>query len=312
VQTRTIILEPRQPFDFALTAGYLTYFRGTYAADRFEDGVYRRAIVIDDNPLLVSVRTGKTKLNVDVLGEHVGVCQAKAAAREIGWLLGCDTDLTGFYRIAEADGVLAPIVQKLYGLHPTRTASMYETLVLAVTGQQIAASVAAIIRRLLVEHLGATVEVDGTTYHIFPTPEAVLAAGMDGLRSLKLSSRKAEYILGIAAKSAGRELDTREIQDLHDSEVSKRLLAIRGVGPWTASWVLLRALGREDAFPSGDLALQRIMSRLYFGGRALSQEKLEEFSHRWSPYRSFVVVYVFAAARLGLLSQTGNQAQIGP
>jgi DNA-3-methyladenine glycosylase II len=135
---------------------------------------------------------------------------------------------------------------------------------------------------------------------------------MDDLRAIKLSTRKAEYILDIASKALDGTLADTELRAMTDSEVEQRLLTIRGVGPWTVSWAMLRALGREDAFPSGDLALQRVVSRLYFGGRKVSARELEEFSQRWRPYRSFVTLYTFAAARMGVLPDAGAPQEVGP
>ena len=81
----------------------------------------------------------------------------------------------------------------------------------------------------------------------------------------------------------------------------ERVTRLRGVGHWTAHWLLIRALSRTDAFPSGDLALKRVVSQLYFDGRPLTDREVEEFSVRWSPYRSYAIVYMFAAGRQGLL-----------
>ena len=312
MKPQTVTIHPRQPFDFGLTAGYHTYFRGIYAADRFEDGVYSRVLDVNGRPVLASARQAGEALEVSATGDGVTAQDAQEAARRISWLLGCDVDLSGFYSTASGDPVLSRIVRRLSGLHPPRTLTLFEALVLAVTGQQIASSVAAIIRQLMVHRLGASLSVDGAVYHTFPTPEAVLLAGLPGLRALKLSGRKAEYILDIASKSLDGTLSETELRGLPDGEVEQRLLSVRGVGPWTVSWAMQRGLGRENAFPSSDLALQRVMSRLYFGGRRLSVRELEGFSQRWRPYRSFVTLYTFAAARMGVLPDAEAPQEVGP
>ena len=68
----------------------------------------------------------------------------------------------------------------------------------------------------------------------------------------------------------------------------------------TAQWVLIRALGRPDAFPTGALALRRAVSRVFCGGKALSDAQLEEFSRRWAPWRTYATVYLFTALRGGM------------
>ena len=144
---------------------------------------------------------------------------------------------------------------------------------------------------------------NGRTYYAFPAPASLLPDAIPGLRGIKLSNRKAEYILDVAAAIVNGSLDLEGLRLLPDEEATKRLLALRGVGPWTAHWLLLRALGRMDAFPAGDLALRRIVSRLYLDGEELSVRQLEEFSERWSPWRSLYTTYLFAALRRGILPQ---------
>ena len=312
MESQTVALRPRQPFDFDLTASYHTYFRGVYAADHFESGAYRRLLHVEGQPFLASARSNGEELEVEVRSKTVTSHSAIKVANKVSWLLGCDVGMESFYQMASEDSVLARIVPRLYGLHPPHTLTVFEALMLAIVGQQIASNVAAIIRRLLVERLGSHFEIDGTTYHAFPKPKTVLEMGMNGLREIKLSGRKSEYILGIASQVANNSLNLEGLHALADDEVSRRLCTLRGIGPWTANWVLLRALGREDAFPVGDLALRRVMSRLYFDGRNVNAEELEEFSQRWSPYRSFVTLYVFAAARMGILPELESPAEAGP
>jgi len=118
---------------------------------------------------------------------------------------------------------------------------------------------------------------------------------------LKLSWRKAEYIQGVAAEFAGESGMEREtLEGLEDEEVVKRVTLLRGVGPWTAQWLLIRALGRPNALPLGDLALRRVVSQLYFGGEPVDDAQVEEFCIPWSPWRSYATVYWFTALRLGM------------
>ena len=78
------------------------------------------------------------------------------------------------------------------------------------------------------------------------------------------------------------------------------MVALRGLGIWTAQWVLIRALGRPDALPLGDLALRRVVSRVYFEGAEINDAQLGEFAQRWSPWRAYATVYLFTAMRSGM------------
>ena len=89
------------------------------------------------------------------------------------------------------------------------------------------------------------------------------------------------------------------LQTKPDEDVIYALTNIRGVGLWTANWLFIRALGRTDGFPHGDLALCRALGLLLNMGTPLSPEEALDYSRRWSPYRSYVTAYMFAAIRSG-------------
>ena len=88
---------------------------------------------------------------------------------------------------------------------------------------------------------------------------------------------------------------------------------MRGVGPWTAHWLLIRAFDRPDGFPEGDLAVQRSLGALYNDeGRRLTPQEAVDLSVRWRPYRSYLVTYMFAAARQGLIQGSRSGRAVGP
>ena len=316
MQRAIFTLEPTPPYDFALTAAYATYFRGRYGADSFEGGAYRRLLDVDGRLALATVRASGTvaapRLEVELVGPELDEATVAGARRQVAWMLGTGDDLAPFYRVARGDPHLAPLAPGLYGLHPPHTASVYEALVLAILGQQISTHVARMLRTLLIETCGPRLEVDGVTYHAFPRPATLAAAGVDGLRALKFSARKAEYIRDIAAGVASGGLDLEALHTLPDDEVVRVLTGIRGVGVWTAHWLFIRALGRPDGFPHGDLALQRTLGLLVNGGTPLGPQEAQEYSRRWSPYRTYVTVYLFAAVRSGRFAALAAAGQVGP
>ena len=116
-----------------------------------------------------------------------------------------------------------------------------------------------------------------------------------------MSYRKAEYISRISQIIAEDPdlLAFEEFQD--DNEIVGKLVKLRGVGRWTAQWLLIKGLGRMDAFPVGDLALKQMLSKLYFDQTTVKEEQMERFSTRWSPWRSYATTYLFAANRQGLI-----------
>lgn len=299
----TVSIKPVPPFNFELTAGYHTYFQNRYGTDTMEDGVYRRLIDLDDKLVLASVRSIGTleapELALELQGSELSPDDVESATDRVSWLLGVDQGLAPFYELGRADQAMAGLVEQFYGLHLPHTASVFEALVLAVLGQQISTNVARIIRTLLIETFGPSAEFDGETYYAFPRPASIWASSPAELHTMKLTQRKSEYVHGLAGSALDPEMGLECLEELTDREIVEKLVALRGVGMWTAQWVLIRAVGRPDALPLGDLALRRVVSHLFMDGEDVNDAKVEEIAQRWSPYRTYATVYLFSALRTG-------------
>ena len=296
-------IKPVPPFNFELTAGYHTYFQSRYGTDTMKDSVYRRLLDLDDKLVLASVRSIGTldapELALELQGPELSPDDVESATDRVSWLLGVDQDLAPFYELGRADQAMAGLVEQFYGLHLPHTASVFEALVLAVLGQQISTSVARIIRTLLIETFGPSAEFDGETYYAFPRPASIWASSPAELHTMKLTQRKSEYVYGLAGSVLDPEMGLERLEELTDREIVEKLVALRGVGMWTAQWALIRAVGRPDALPLGDLALRRVVSRLFMDGEDVNDAKVEEIAQRWSPYRTYATVYLFSALRTG-------------
>ena len=300
-------ITPTAPYDFDLTVGSMTFFQARHAADMFEDGILRRVLSLRDKPALVSVRsTGSVdspKLAVEISGDNLTSADTDEALRIVRRMLATDADIAAFYEMALDDPHLAPMVRNMYGLRPTCAPTAFEALVLAILGQQISTHVARMLRNLIIETYGDRVTIGGETLHSFPRPQTLADAGPDGLRAIKFSMRKAEYITGISQQIVSGELSLEAMRELPDEKIVSGLLALRGVGAWTAHCMLIRAFGRPDGFPHGDLALQRMMGILVGDGSPMPPEDALAYSERWSPWRSWVTAYMFGAGRTGRFAE---------
>ena len=295
---------PIPPFSLELTAGYQTYFQGEVGADVFEGKVYRRLQEVDGRLFLLSVHeTGNVdapQLEVTLSGEELAESDAEQARRTVTHILATDIDLNQFYRLSASDPILASLVKRFRGLHPPRMPTIFEGMIFAVAGQQISSVVARLIRTLIVKRYGSSIRLNEHAYFGFPSPQQVLDAGINGLLEVKLSRRKAEYIMGIASRAVRGELELNILESLSDEQILEKLDSLHGVGRWTAEWVLLRAIGRLDVFPAGDLALRAIVSNYYFGGRELSEAEARSFAERWTPFKTLATAYLFAGRRLNV------------
>ena len=314
--TATHIFEPEPPYDFDASAGFAVYGRGRYAADSLADGVFSRALEIDGKTVALSVRSvgevERPRIEVRLKGNRLSSEQESKAVGVAVRLVGAQSSRTEFYNAVEGDDPMAEFVGRFRGLGIAQSASPFEGLALSILGQQISNEVARVLRDLLVDTLGEVISVKGVDYRAFPSPASIAEAGIDELRGMKLSSRKAEYISGIAESVASGSLDLDALAALPDDSIVEELVKLRGVGPWTAHWLLIRAFDRPDGFPEGDLALQRSLGALYNGGKRLTADEAVTLSAQWRPYRSFLVTYMFAAARQGLIQGSRSGQAVGP
>ena len=303
--TATHIFEPEPPYDFEASASFAVYGRDRYAADSLVDGVFSRALEVGCKTVALSVRSvgevERPRIEVRLEGDRLSSEYESKVVEVATRLVGAQGGLTEFYDSVEDDDPMAEFTGQFRGLGIAQSASPFEGLVLSILGQQISNEVARVLRDLLVDTLGKVVSVNGVDYRAFPSPATIADAGIDDLRGMKLSARKAEYISDIAESVASRSLDLDSLADMPDESIVEELVSLRGVGPWTAHWLLIRAFGRPDGVPGGDLAIQRSLGALYNGGKRLTENEAVELSARWRPYRSYLVTYMFAAARQGLI-----------
>ena len=313
MEQASVTLTPVPPYDFNLTALSAVHFRDQHAANRFDGAVFCRLLDVRGELCPARARSLDTldspQLEIVITGPSLDDATVAAAKQRLAWILDAESDLSPFYVMALQDPVLVPIVSGLRGLHLPHTASVFEALVLAILGQQISSHIAYLLRTRLTETFGAPKKIDGVTYRAFPHPEALVAAGAEGLRAIRFSARKSEYIVDISAVVASGKLEPEGLHHQPDEEVIRILTGIRGVGLWTANWLLISSLGRSNGFPSSDLALLRTLGTLVNKGKPLQPEEAVQFSGRWSPFCSYVTAYLFAAVRSGRLAElTSNQA----
>lgn len=163
--------------------------------------------------------------------------------------------------LLQADPVMATLDARFPGLRTVRQFDLFTALVRCVSAQQVNLRWATTTRRRLAEAFGERYMLDGRAVYSLD-PKRVARATVSELRALQFTTRKAEYITGIAEAIASGALDQPALAALPDSDVIARLTAIRGVGRWSAEWILARTLGRPVVV-AGDLAIRKAVGRYY-------------------------------------------------
>jgi DNA-3-methyladenine glycosylase II len=265
------LLAVPQPYDFERSVDRFTFW-GVDRANVWHDSALHR--VIDGRE--VRIQSADGGVQVEPFDEAI-----EPAARK---LLGLELDLEPFYEFAASDSVLAEAVRRLAGFRPPLAPDPFEALVSSITAQQVSLHAAFAVRSRFIERYG----VPARLAIAFPTRERVAHANEQELRELGLSTRKAEYVLGLARS----ELDFAALGSLSDDEVKLRLTALRGLGEWSADWFLARHLARPQAWPAGDLGLRKAVLAFY-----PDVTDVRAASVRFHPFQNLSAHYLLAALR---------------
>ena len=191
--------------------------------------------------------------------------------------------------LAAADPVMAELIERLGERSPARRRrgqpkpDAYGALLRTIVGQQLSSRAARTIYEPVLDLFG------GKT----PTPKQILAASESDLRGAGLSGRKVEYIRDLAAHVQSEELELDRLEQLSDEEVIEEIVAVRGLGRWSAEMFLLFHLERPDIIASGDLGIRKAIQLSYGMDEMPTPDQVEEIGERWSPNRSLASIYLW-------------------
>lgn len=209
-----------------------------------------------ERPWAIAVSPDADRWRVEAWG--VGPVEARRAAWE---MFSLDHPLEEFYRQVRREPVLQGTERRFRGLRIPRDASVYESLLYAIIGQQLSVRSASAIVRRLFDRAGRPLDVGGIEVPAVPAPSRVGALPIEQLRSLGLSGAKSRSVREIARWSGSDPPTPAALRALPRDEAVARLDALPGVGRWTAENALLRSVGRTDLFIAGDLGLRVALAR---------------------------------------------------
>lgn len=301
-----IILIPSGPFLFHES---LVRFQNSpdELVNRYDGNVFRRVICRESGGLsLLEARairdTKKANVVLTIRSpnplSNEAAQEGEAAMRH---LLAFDLNLNPFYRMARSDSYLAPLVKKFHGLRPVRYLDLFEALVTAITTQQVNLTFGGLIRSRLVKRWGEKLRTDSGIHYAFPRPERLERAHVDTLLKMQFSRRKAEYLIEVSHAASEGRLDSATFRAMSLDEAIERLCRLRGVGRWSAEQALFRGLGRVEAFPGGDLGIQKVVAWYCYGEKRVDEERVREIARRWAPWEALASTYLFAAWKTGML-----------
>ena len=277
-----VTLGYRPPYDVREMLQFLQQrgIAGVEQIDQSTHTVARTLRLDDDTRGWIACRFEPEQHRVQVrVAESLAPQLPRVIARVRAWL-DLDADPAAIHAVLGAD------FPALAGLRVPGTLDGFELAVRAVLGQQVTVAAARTLTTRLVERFGTPLAtpIDGLT-RLFPSPAALAAASGDELGQLGLVRQRQAEIHALAQAVSSGQISLHAGADVQTTMDS--LKALPGIGAWTADYIALRALRWPDAFPSGDVALQKALAP---EGQRLTARAAESRAERWRPWRAYAVI----------------------
>jgi AraC family transcriptional regulator of adaptative response / DNA-3-methyladenine glycosylase II len=268
----------------------LAYLRRALSRDvhsvteRLEDEQYSAGVHFASGPSVLRLRLAPNRIEVET---PAGT--ATEAHAIVSGLSGLDQDAAAFAALARKLG-LARLVAGRIGLRLSQTPSVFDALLWSIIGQQINFPFACLLKRRLVERAGTPLD-DGL--YAPPTPAAIARLEPADLLPLQFSRQKAAYLIAIARLIADGKLDLATLHTQSATRAERTLLSIRGLGPWSVNYVMMRGLGFADCVPLGDTGVTSGLQSLLGLEERPDIDATRRLMTMFAPYRSLATAHLW-------------------
>jgi DNA-3-methyladenine glycosylase II len=267
--------------------------------------------MVQEDPLLVTVfQTGPPdapELQVTIRGESLEVQEVAPTLKvTLTRMLGLDADLEGFYHFAEQDRRLQALIQPFWGVKPPRFPNLFEALVNAIACQQLSLTVGIHLLNRLATGYGPSFPGSNGPVAAFPRSKDLAGADPENLRHLGFSRSKGRTLVDLAQSVVQGRFDLEKLDTMDDNQVIKYLEALRGIGRWSAEYVLLRGLGRWQVFPGDDMGARKRLQAWLELPEPLKYPEVSRLLALWQPFGGLIYFHLL----LSHLAEEGDLAVV--
>ena len=259
--------------------------------ERLENDTYTAALQLSSGPALLQLHLSPQKIRATfspVLALTPSPSAVEIHATVIA-LLGLDDDTAGFARLARKLG-LARLIAGRAELRISRTPSLFDGLLWSIIGQQINFPFACLLKRRLFELAGTRLS-NGLIAP--PTPAAIAALDPRDLLPLQFSRQKADYVISLSRLIASGNLDVESLRTMSATRAERTLLSLRGLGPWSVNYIMMRALGFPDCVPLGDTGVTSGLQSLLNLEQRPDVDATRRLMAMFSPHRSLATAHLW-------------------
>src|SRR6266581_9130800 len=296
---KTGILIPTPPFDFSKSLQFLGIFGPTKNEQTVSTHSLTKAISIDGQTVVFQLTsigtTEKPGLEYTLFSKDtITEATENAVTERMAFFLSLKDDLQPFYRIGRDDPDFAPIIEHLYGYHQVKFLTPFENACWAVLTQRNPMKIAQKTKQALIERFGSSLKVNGTVYWAFPEPIQIAIVNEGELLRVIRNDRRTEYL--IATARAFSEVNEEFLKTAPDEEVEAWLRNIKGIGEWSATFIMVRGLGRMERVPLTETRLFEAASKVYGHGEVLNRDDLKRLAETYGSWQGYWAHYIRVAS----------------
>ena len=277
----------RPPYNWSHMLNFLLT-RATPGVEQVLNDEYIRTIGTHDKPGLIKVSCDLEKNELLCKIHCPQTENLLATIEKIKSVFDLTADPDTILKCLKKDKTLWQLVKKNPGLRVPGCWDGFEIAVRSITGQQVSVVGATTVMGRIVKQYGSPVQSSSSLSYLFPTPQAL--AELDPT-SLSMPKARANTIATVAKAVVSGELSFKQGQDCDD--MIKQLVSIKGIGPWTAQYIAMRALAEPDALLEGDLVLEKKAAQLYDIDKRMKTTELLDRAEAWRPWRAYASMHIW-------------------
>ncbi|HEV7815157.1 MAG TPA: AlkA N-terminal domain-containing protein [Janthinobacterium sp.] len=256
----------------------------------------RKGVLLDGAAVVLDIALRQDAAACRIAADGALSAAAKAALDGmLRNLLGLNIDPSPFAVLVRDDALMGPLVRARPGLRIVQSSSIFEALSWAVIGQQINLPFAIALRRSFIQQAGRR---HGSGLWCYPEAADVARLQIDSLTSRKFSRAKAETLLRLARLVDSGQLQLEEDAANGIEDISAALLAVKGIGPWTVNYALLRGYAHADCSLHGDVAIRAAVQRLLGEAEKPDLARTRAFLEQYRPHRTMAAAHLWASLQV--------------
>ena len=281
---------------------YFSFRECIYYLDRgFDDCLYHleadtvsRLVVLSDGKALINVYEKSNVLQIEILKDSISNDNLEEVKAYVLDWFDVERNIEPFYELLSKNVALKELPHLYFGARLVGIPNLFEALCWAIIGQQINLTFAYKLKRSLVEQYGEKEVVGNIVYYLFPTPEVLAKLDRDELVGMKFSRQKIDYILNVSNAFLSNQISKTILLHCNNKdERVEKLTKIKGIGIWTANYVLMKTMRDMSCIAYGDSGLNKALNTIFNTNKKPTKEEVDGIFRKFRHWESYLNFYLW-------------------